>query len=275
MTIRGVSSLGLAHKLYPIHQIPMVFKPGNPIVFKYLWGTFGKFKFKITGELLANPREKILELVLLNGAGLNNKRMQPREFGHKYGSHEIFAQTCKNRSMRLWQDFGNYCDLACAAIMKYTAPGTLKLIINPWLEHGPISEADYNWLVSSARDSFKHCPYVIGWVDNPRDNRAKGFSGYLLERHGTKHRGGDIVDLDGDDWREADMAKFNRLADKAEYAFIWSSTDNGFATMDDAKHRWIYPKTRKHFSYPGKWGDYYDWVNERGIWARKRARPTR
>lgn len=250
--MRGISSLGLCHPRYEVERLIRCFSNADYIVFGWLDKFFNARGSRNAIQVMSQPKRKVVRVHIINGPGLNNRRVQPHEITYGY-THATLVRAIKRGDEAFLRKFRRRCR-HIREVCSYAPAGTLNhLSVSPWLEHGRISAQVFDILAEIVREELGGVDGFVGTVGNPVKGRVVG--GSFSERHGDRLEA-DIIDLDGIDYRAANMSRFKELARRADIAYIWSWSDNGLTLGG----KWKKPEERRDFSHQGRWEAYQKWV---------------
>lgn len=232
MNNRGVSSLGLCHPKYPVGQLLQTF-PADHMVFRWLDHAFNPKNSKNAVLLLKQPKMKKVSVHIINGPGLNNRRVQPHEITYGY-TNEKLVRELQSSSERFIKKFRARLVALRAIIDKKHPDYPIDLAISPWLERTPLANRKVMERLWS--ETIRIFPEAH-MIDNPvQGNFIKTPNWrFLKEKHGANPGPGiDIYDLDGEDWEGVDMAAYGKRGVGAWACFIWGYKDNLIKTVKDA-----------------------------------------
>lgn len=235
---RGISCLGLCHPKYPVDKLIQAFEDAPVIIFGWLDHYFNSEGAKNAIKILSLPKEKFCRVHIINGPGLNNRRVQAHEItrGFTNASLELAIRRKDKGFLRKFK--GRLDNLE--AILKRAHPAQMELAISPWLEHIPLKQGTFKILADIVAERFPQAHIV----DSPVSGEAS--AKYLREKHGDKSdpKKIDIVDLDGLDYNLTYLPGYAEKYEAAKACFVWGLGENG----NKGSSGWVPPDKRKGFS---------------------------
>lgn len=207
--VRGLDVLGIENKNFNAASVASMIPDGFAL--GVLDATFGKTTAH-TEQVLATGKVKYLRVHLINFASLNRKQPWSNEFCYKYKNASNVEKALKARDASLVNYIQSRTQVWKDVAAKY--PG-VRFIISPGLEHHLGTEA-YKTMFNAVKSV---------WPDVVIDGAGNGYGGSLSERHGNT-AGGDIVSLDGQDYRNVDMTKFKSENKDTKILFTWVNNYN-------------------------------------------------
>lgn len=243
---RGVSYIGMCHRLVRGKDVLSMYSGAETINIHLLIRTFNRNGCPAFESLASDPRPMVLHISLLNGPGLRNRRLQRHEFLHGYSVKSAERAILRNDKRVLRQVIhaaGEARRLIEMREMRFTV-----------IRVKPVLESDFSMKVRQklARLVSREIPNAEV-VDNPhRDTCLKQ---YLCETHG-ENTDGEILDLDGLDYSEANRVKWEREGRQKVGLFVWKYCNNGF----QAGEAWKPPLTRTNWCRARELNFFRDWL---------------
>jgi hypothetical protein len=244
---RGVSYIGLCHPRVSGADVLRVYDGTETINIHFLVRTFNPSGCPAFEAIAADPRPMVLHLSLINGPGLRNRRLQKYEFLRGMTVRTADAAIIRRSPKVLGQ-----MEIAIAEakrLVELRGDRTTVLRIKPVLESNfsPKARRTLSGMVKRAFPSAEI-------IDNPLGSKC--LPGYLCETHGMD-TSGDILDLDGLDYEEANRQKWEREGRQKVGMFIWKYCNNGFKRGD----RWVPPLRRKNWCVSGDLRLFNYWMS--------------
>ncbi|CAB4151622.1 hypothetical protein UFOVP591_27 [uncultured Caudovirales phage] len=258
MTIRSISSLGACHPKYPIKQLRKVLeqcgKVQGEIPIRWLDLFFNERNSKNVTSLMSLPFRKTLMPAIINGPGLNNNRVQPHEITYGYNQASLVKEIEKKGKFLL------KFEARVKTIKKIADKSTTKqmdlVAINPWLEHGKVSDLAMANLSSIIWQYFLQARII----DNPRGGSPFVVPKYYRELHGfNPDKNLWSNDLDGEDFFAGSLVDYynNAVKNDVAYCFAWDVTQNGMSGKEPA---WLPPQKRTYWPTSREFRVYEKWI---------------
>lgn len=233
---RGSSDLGLCSTKYNYQNFISQFREATTIRTKYLDNTFNvDGQCPNARKLMREPKALDLMLVLLNGPGLRNGRLERHEIHYGYTITSL-DKAIRQKKKSFLDKFRVRLAKGKRIFMDRSAP--FNLLINTCLECD-LSKESRKILNEVAHEYFPNAIYV----DNPL--RDSCIPGLLCEKHGAKASPSGVgsVDLDGEDYDAVDQKKYAQANAGRARVYAWHLSNNGFK-KDEA---WRRPTQRVNF----------------------------
>lgn len=209
---QGLSLLGMCHKDWNCSSTKAMWKGKDELVFGWLENTFGA-SCKCAESLLNDPRPKTIRVHLLNSPCMRNRRC---------GRYEVLYNETKASASRkiirgdrrIMSKFNAVLERAARRIE--SSKGNLQCYISPCLECD-LNERARRHLADAVSNRLPNCVLV----DSPYRQRC--IRGSVCESHGDTPRVSKpcIVDLDGKDGSEINVAKWVRKYRGCDVSYYW------------------------------------------------------
>ncbi len=230
---RGVSYIGMCHRRVTGEDVAKIYQGHQTIKVHFLTRTFNEHGCPSFSRIAKDPRPMVLHVSLLNGPGLRNRRLQKHEFLYGYTIRTAEAAILR-RDPKILSQIKIAAQEARTLVSQRESRTTVLRI-------KPILESDFG--KSAQRIVFHQVRKVfpkVELIDNPHRNSC--LPGLLCETHGQNTEG-DIIDLDGLDYEEADARKWEREGSEKVGMFVWKFCNNGFRPGE----KWKPPLSRKNW----------------------------
>lgn len=235
---RGVSLLGLNHPRMDFVRAMQCFR-GAPVINTGWLDNFFGASNRNAERLMLLPRHKRIRVHIMNGPGLNNRRVQPHEITAGETTESV-TRKIERGNPQFLAKFAARCKVI-AEIFARADSGLTEFYVSPWLERGATTRKAFNVLADIVAREIPQAAIV----DNPV--RGGFFPGFLREFHGIKApKDVDIADLDGIDAAEVDLGAFQERHATAKMCLWWSTRCNGLVGGTP----WRPPEKRTEFLRP-------------------------
>lgn len=252
----GLALYACCHPKWPVSASFDAFGDVSTLRLSYLHNTFGRSE-RFIRHLLDDPREKAIEIHLLNEVGHRNNRLGKYELLHGIGVEE-YERKLRQVDPRLGRRITDYAKEALAPYQGRVGP-SLDLLLSPGLESN-LSPRAFDCLLKLLRPLV---PVGTRFVWNPAGiNKAS--RRLIPDTVHELHVDGDhlpdlkppcIVNLDGTDihfakrpailpryMHESQLPKYLRRYERAEANFLWLPECNGISPG-----KFIDPRKRSNF----------------------------
>jgi hypothetical protein len=214
---QGMSYLGMCAETWDCKRMMQTWRKQKTIVTGWLEATFAD-DCKCADRLLADPRDKIVRVHLMNGPCLRNQRCGRYEpfWGYTIAKANRDVKRWNGRVVRRFEAV-----LARAKKRLESAKGAMTCYVSPCLECD-LNETARRLLLRSVSVALPYCVPV----DNPYGRKC--IRGAVCEKHGPNpviHKPC-IVDLDGVDGRVINVKKWVEHYKHCDLTYYWETWMN-------------------------------------------------
>ena len=222
---RGLSYIGLCHRHVDARRVLRAFGGTESINIHLLIRTFNAKGCPAFDRLARSPRPMVLHISLLNGPGLRNRRLQSHEY--------LYGYTIRTANAAIIRRDPKVMAQVAQAVREARGLIALRDGMTTVVRVKPVLESNFSpkarrILAASVKRQLPEAEII----DNPLIGAC--LPNVLCETHGMD-TSGDIVDLDGLDYHNADARKWEREGAQKVGMFIWKPCNNGLGPAEPWK----------------------------------------
>lgn len=230
LPLTGVSEIAFCHKDNHYKSFISQFEREKRIVTGWLDNTFNPQGCPNAEILMKAKRPVVIRVHILNGPGMNNKRLEKHEIHYGLSRDRLDSKIRHENKAFLSKFRARLYTLK--QLLDLRTKGALTVFVSPCLEC-KLSKAARKVLLEEIAVAL---PFAY-LVDNPASGSC--LKGFICERHGEL--AGDISDMDGSSFFDLNIDTWEAKTKNSVLRFVWLPCHNGLGGAGP----WV-PPTKRH-----------------------------